>query len=61
MVLAVGPPSCGVLTQKDYNIVTQEGGKTLAEFPNSIEIGKWRKIKKNEKGGGEGGGDHYEC
>jgi hypothetical protein len=40
MVLAVGPPSCGVLTQKDYNIVTQEGGKTLAEFPNSIEIGK---------------------
>ena len=25
---------------KDLNIVNQEGGKTLAEFPNSIELGK---------------------
>uniref|UniRef100_K4ATU8 Uncharacterized protein n=1 Tax=Solanum lycopersicum TaxID=4081 RepID=K4ATU8_SOLLC len=25
---------------KDSNIVNQEGGKTLAEFPNSIELGK---------------------
>ncbi|GAV91809.1 Intron_maturas2 domain-containing protein, partial [Cephalotus follicularis] len=27
---------------KDSNIVNQEGGKTLAEFPNSIELGKLR-------------------
>ncbi|WOK93117.1 maturase [Canna indica] len=27
---------------KDSNIVDQEGGKTLAEFPNSIELGKLR-------------------
>ncbi|GLT65676.1 hypothetical protein SLA2020_380910 [Shorea laevis] len=25
---------------KDSNIVNKEGGKTLAEFPNSIELGK---------------------
>jgi hypothetical protein len=25
---------------KDLNIVNKEGGKTLAEFPNSIELGK---------------------
>uniref|UniRef100_K4D7M4 Uncharacterized protein n=1 Tax=Solanum lycopersicum TaxID=4081 RepID=K4D7M4_SOLLC len=25
---------------KDSNIVNQEGGKTLAEFPNIIELGK---------------------
>ncbi|KAK8701336.1 hypothetical protein V6N13_019724 [Hibiscus sabdariffa] len=25
---------------KDSNIVKQEGGKTLTEFPNSIELGK---------------------
>ncbi|XLT14267.1 hypothetical protein HN51_059957 [Arachis hypogaea] len=25
---------------KDSNIINQEGGKTLAEFPNSIELGK---------------------
>uniref|UniRef100_A0A1D1ZAA9 Group II intron-encoded protein ltrA n=1 Tax=Anthurium amnicola TaxID=1678845 RepID=A0A1D1ZAA9_9ARAE len=25
---------------KDLNIVNQEGGKTLAEFPNSVELGK---------------------
>nr|YP_010990227.1 maturase R [Pontederia crassipes]WOW96077.1 maturase R [Pontederia crassipes] len=25
---------------KDSNIVNQEGGKTLAEFPNSVELGK---------------------
>ena len=25
---------------KDSNIVNQEGGKTLAKFPNSIELGK---------------------
>jgi hypothetical protein len=25
---------------KDLNIVNQEGGKTLAEFPNSIELSK---------------------
>jgi len=25
---------------KDLNIVNQEGGKTLAKFPNSIELGK---------------------
>ncbi|KAL5754406.1 hypothetical protein ACOSP7_022626 [Xanthoceras sorbifolium] len=27
---------------KDLNIVNQEGGKTLAKFPNSIELGKLR-------------------
>ncbi|KAF4391682.1 hypothetical protein F8388_005447, partial [Cannabis sativa] len=27
---------------KDSNIVNQEGGKTLAQFPNSIELGKLR-------------------
>lgn len=27
---------------KDLNIVNKEGGKTLAEFPNSIELGKLR-------------------
>nr|GFC04092.1 maturase, mitochondrial [Tanacetum cinerariifolium] len=27
---------------KDSNIVNKEGGKTLAEFPNSIELGKLR-------------------
>nr|BCT43242.1 maturase-related protein [Musa beccarii] len=26
---------------KDSNIVNQEGGKTLAQFPNSIELGKY--------------------
>uniref|UniRef100_A0A3Q7I1M9 Uncharacterized protein n=1 Tax=Solanum lycopersicum TaxID=4081 RepID=A0A3Q7I1M9_SOLLC len=25
---------------KDTNIVNQEGGKTLAEFPNNIDLGK---------------------
>jgi hypothetical protein len=25
---------------KDSNIVNQEGGMTLAEFPNNIELGK---------------------
>ncbi|KAI4965341.1 hypothetical protein ZWY2020_054746 [Hordeum vulgare] len=29
-----------ILYPKDSNIVNQEGGKTLAEFPNSIELGK---------------------
>ncbi|PHT68067.1 hypothetical protein T459_27554 [Capsicum annuum] len=27
---------------KDSNIVNQEGGKTIVEFPNSIELGKLR-------------------
>nr|ULQ69287.1 maturase [Eriocaulon brownianum]ULQ69336.1 maturase [Eriocaulon schochianum] len=31
---------------KDSNIVNQEGGKTLAEFPNSIELGKLEPTEK---------------
>jgi hypothetical protein len=30
---------------KDSNIVNKEGGKTLAEFPNSIELGKLGPIR----------------
>ena len=36
---------------KDSNIVNQEGGKTLAEFPNSIELGKLGPGRRSEQQG----------
>lgn len=34
---------------KDLNIVNKEGGKTLAEFPNSIELGKLGPGRRSEQ------------